>query len=115
MGDMLASGELVAAIGVEIDHPDVQPLIPDAKEAGFEALRRTGHYPINHAIVVRDDLLEAHPDLGPDLFDAFAQSKRMYLERGPIEETHRQAQEALAPAALMGIRARSLSSIPAHR
>jgi 4,5-dihydroxyphthalate decarboxylase len=93
MGDMLASGELVAAIGVDIDHPDVQPLIPDAKEAGFEALRRTGHYPINHAIVVRDDLLEAHPDLGPDIFDAFAQSKRMYLERGPIEETHRRVME----------------------
>jgi 4,5-dihydroxyphthalate decarboxylase len=93
MGDMLASGELVAAIGVDIDHPDVKPLIPDAKEAGFEALRRTGHYPINHAIVVRDDLLEAHPDLAPDVFDAFAESKRIYLDRGPIEETHRRVME----------------------
>src|SRR5882672_75922 len=30
MGDMLASGELAAAIGVEVNHPDVQPLIPNA-------------------------------------------------------------------------------------
>src|SRR4051812_1101505 len=37
MADMLASGELVAAIGVEAEHPDVKPLIPNAKEAGFEA------------------------------------------------------------------------------
>src|SRR5688500_14224583 len=57
MEDMVASGELVAAVGVEMKHPDVQPLIPNAQEAGFEALRRSGHYPINHAIVVKDDIL----------------------------------------------------------
>src|SRR5581483_4492001 len=43
MADMLASGELAAAIGVEVDHPDVQPLIPDALEAGLAALRTRGH------------------------------------------------------------------------
>lgn len=93
MNDMLASGELVAAIGVEIDHPDVKPLIPNAKEAGFDALRQRGHYPINHAIVVKDDLLKAHPELGPDIFNAFAEAKRRYLERGPVEETHKRVME----------------------
>jgi 4,5-dihydroxyphthalate decarboxylase len=81
MGEMLISGELVAAIGIEVDHPDVKPLIPDAQEAGLEALRQHGHYPINHTVVVRDDLLHAHPDLAPDIFNAFAESKRVYLER----------------------------------
>src|SRR3954470_6689341 len=61
MEDMLASGELPAAIGVETDHPDVKPRIPHAQEAGFEALRRRGHYPINHTVVVKDELLSAHP------------------------------------------------------
>src|SRR6185295_6799477 len=78
MADLLASGELVAAIGAETDHPDVKPLIANPKEAGYEALRKTGHYPINHLMVVKDEVLEAYPGLGPDLFDAFAQSKRMY-------------------------------------
>src|ERR1700704_5580705 len=32
MGEMLASGELAAAIGVEVDHPEVKPLIPHALE-----------------------------------------------------------------------------------
>src|SRR5207248_10499272 len=32
MDDMLAAGELVAAIGVEAKSPDVRPLIPDALE-----------------------------------------------------------------------------------
>jgi len=89
MADLLASGELVAAIGAETDHPDVRPLIANPKEAGYEALRKTGHYPINHLMVVKDEVLEAYPGLGPDLFDAFAQSKRMYVERlkaGAIEK-----------------------------
>ncbi len=81
MADMVVSGELPAAINVDIDHPDVKPLVPDAKEAGFEALRRRGHYPINHTIVVRDELLEAHPALAADLFEAFADSKRRYVEK----------------------------------
>ena len=89
MADMLASGELVAAIGVDSDHPDVRPLIPNAKEAGFEALRTRGHYPINHLMVIREALLEKHPYLARDVFDAFAEAKRVYLDRlrsGTIEK-----------------------------
>jgi 4,5-dihydroxyphthalate decarboxylase len=102
MADMVVSGELVAAIGIEVDHPDVKPLIPDAQEAGFEALRRRGHYPINHTLVVKDELLSAHPDLAPDIFNAFAEAKRLYVQRlksGKIEkptqidEVHRRVME----------------------
>lgn len=81
MADMLASGELAAAIGIEVDSPDVKPLIPNALEAGLTALRQRGHYPINHLIVVRDDLLREHPDLAADVFGAFAEAKRIYIER----------------------------------
>lgn len=81
MEDMLISGEIAAAIGIEVDHPDVKPLIPNAKEAGFEALRQRGHYPINHTLVVKDELLAARPDLAADIFNAFAEAKRLYIER----------------------------------
>jgi 4,5-dihydroxyphthalate decarboxylase len=102
MADMLASGELAAAIGVEVDHPDVKPLIPNALEAGLTALRSRGHYPINHTVVVKDDLLTAHPDLAPEVFNAFAEAKRLYVQRlksGQIEkptavdEVHRRVME----------------------
>jgi 4,5-dihydroxyphthalate decarboxylase len=89
MADMLVAGELAAAIGVEVEHPDVKPLIPDALEAGLAALRQRGHYPINHLVVIKDELLAAHGDLAPDVFDAFAESKRLYVERlasGRIEK-----------------------------
>jgi ABC-type nitrate/sulfonate/bicarbonate transport system substrate-binding protein len=81
MGDMLVSGELAAAIGVDVQHADVKPLIPDALEAGLAALRRNGHYPINHTVVIKDELIAAHPDLAADVFNAFAESKRRYVER----------------------------------
>ncbi|HTY68922.1 MAG TPA: ABC transporter substrate-binding protein [Alphaproteobacteria bacterium] len=81
MEDMLVSGELVAAIGVEAKHPDIAPLLPQAQEAGLAALRTRGHYPINHLVVIKDELLTAHPELAVDVFDAFAAAKRVYLER----------------------------------
>ena len=102
MADLVASGELVAAIGIDSDHPDVKPLIPNARETAYSALRDTGHYPINHLVVVKEDLLDAHPDLAPDLFEAFAESKRIYVERleagaiekmTPIDELHQRVME----------------------
>ncbi|MDH7794312.1 MULTISPECIES: ABC transporter substrate-binding protein [unclassified Beijerinckia] len=89
MEDMLISGELTAAIGVDVKHPDVQPLIPNALEAGLKALRERGHYPINHLVVIKDELLEQHPELATDVFNAFAESKRLYVEKlkaGQIEK-----------------------------
>jgi 4,5-dihydroxyphthalate decarboxylase len=89
MADLLVAGELAAAIGVEVDHPDVQPLIPNGLEAGLRALQRNGHYPINHTVVIKNELLAAHPELAVDVFDTFSRSKQIYIERlkaGEIEK-----------------------------
>jgi 4,5-dihydroxyphthalate decarboxylase len=111
--DMLATGELAAAVGVELKHSDVKPLIPNALEAGLKALRERRHYPINHLVVVRDELLDAHPDLASDVFNAFAEAKRLYLGRlkaGRIEkptaadETHRRVMEITGDPLPYGIK-----------
>lgn len=81
MEDLLDSGEIPAAIGISSDSPDVQPLIANADDVGLEALRTSGHYPINHLIVVRNDVLKQHPDVAKAVFDAFVESKRLYLEQ----------------------------------
>jgi 4,5-dihydroxyphthalate decarboxylase len=89
MADMLIAGELVAAIGVEVDHPDVVPLIPNALDAGLEALRTRGHYPINHLVVIKDEVLAAHPEVAAGVFRAFEESKNLYVEKlrtGTIEK-----------------------------
>lgn len=87
---MLESGELAAAIGaVSVDSPHVKPLIPNSSDAGFESLRNGGIFPINHTLVVKDEVLAAHPGLGADIFDVFAEAKRIYLRKlntGAIEE-----------------------------
>lgn len=78
---MLMDGELAAVIGVNVDSPDVAPLIPDPDEAGFAAMRSRGLYPINHLVVVKDELLRGRPGLGAEVFDAFARAKQSYVDR----------------------------------
>jgi 4,5-dihydroxyphthalate decarboxylase len=96
LADLVPAGELAAAIGVQPSSADLVPLIPDAAEAGFAALRRRGHYPINHLVVVRDDLLAAHPELATDVFEAFTEAKNLYVDR-----LRRDAIEAPTPTDLM--------------
>ncbi|HVL69752.1 MAG TPA: hypothetical protein VM364_21015 [Vicinamibacterales bacterium] len=80
--DLLVAGDLVAAVGAaKIESPDVKPLIPNAHDAGMAALRERGLYPINHTVVVKDDLLDAYPHLAAELFATFAEAKRLYVQR----------------------------------
>jgi 4,5-dihydroxyphthalate decarboxylase len=78
---MVTSGELPAAVGISIDDPGVEPLIANPTDAAFESLRARGLYPINHLVVVKDDLLDAHPGLAAAIFDAFAEAKDLYVAR----------------------------------
>jgi 4,5-dihydroxyphthalate decarboxylase len=82
LGQMLARGELAAAIGVgQVDSPDVRPLIPNAREAEAAWYRKTGIYPINHTVVVKDSLLRADPTLAPRLYAAFTEAKAGLLKQ----------------------------------
>lgn len=79
--ESLASGELAAAIGIRMEHPDVAPLIPDAGSHAFRLLARDHYYPINHLLVIKDTVLESYPNLAVELFEALGASKQLYLER----------------------------------
>jgi 4,5-dihydroxyphthalate decarboxylase len=78
---MLISGEIDAVIGVDVDHPDVAPLISNPEDAALAALSQRGFYPINHLVVVKDELLQQYPLLAPALFDAFTEAKQRYVAR----------------------------------
>jgi 4,5-dihydroxyphthalate decarboxylase len=91
--DMVLTGRLAAVIGLELDHPDVVPLIPDPAGAGLAALRDRGHYPINHLVVVRDELIAAHPGLPADVFAAFERAKDVYVQGGDLLPLHREVTE----------------------
>jgi 4,5-dihydroxyphthalate decarboxylase len=82
LGEMVANGEVAAAIGVgRVDSPDVKPLIPNAREAEAAWYQKTGIYPINHTVVVKDALLQADPTLAPRLFNVFKEAKAAFLQQ----------------------------------
>lgn len=85
--EMLLARELDAVVNAGIDHDGVVPLLPE--NATWESVKKTGFVPINHLVVVRDELLEAHPGLATTLFDAFTEAKHRYVARlrDGLEET----------------------------
>ena len=81
LGEMLIRGDLDAVVGVDVDHPDVAPLIAEPEEAAVTALRERSFYPINHLIVVKDEVLSRHSDVASAVFDAFTEAKQRYVRR----------------------------------
>ena len=69
------------SIGVDIDHPDVAPLIPDPEEAGARRAAAARPLPDQPPGRRPGRAAAAHPDLATAVFDAFAEAKRRYVER----------------------------------
>ncbi len=91
IAEVLTAGEVDAAVGdIRLDSPEIRPLIPDAHDAGADYFRKTGVYPINHTVVIRDSLLAERPWVAEELFNAFKASKETYLG-------HLSAGDALSP------------------
>lgn len=109
--EQLANGTLDAAVGLA-SGDGTRPLVPDAFDAGMAGLKGRGFYPINHLVVVRDDVLAEAPDLAGQLFDAFAASKQIYLddlsasriaEPTAIDRVHLAVQQVMADPLPYGI------------
>ncbi len=60
-----------------LDPAQVRTVIPDADAAAAAWSQRTGVYPINHVVVVKDALLAEHPWLADELMRLFNASKRL--------------------------------------
>jgi 4,5-dihydroxyphthalate decarboxylase len=84
LGGMLRSGEIDAAIGLsKIDPAEIRTVIPDADKAALAWFRNTQVYPANHAMVVKRDILAAHPWLGTELIALFEKAKAEAYRRNP--------------------------------
>ncbi len=80
--DLLAAGTIDAGVGaLPAGATGVERLFPDPLAAGAAYYEKTGVYPINHTIVVKNAVLERNPDVAPTLFRAFKASKDAYLAR----------------------------------
>lgn len=85
--EMLVSGEVDALFHaaeprafIEGD-ARVARLFPDPREVEQEYYRRTGIFPIMHAVAIRRDVSDQHPWLHKAVFDAYSQAKFMSYAR----------------------------------
>jgi 4,5-dihydroxyphthalate decarboxylase len=81
LAEMLIDGEIDAVIGVDVDHPDIAPLIDDPEKAAVTALEQRGFYPINHLVVVKNSVLQQYPDASYAVYDAFVEAKQRYVSQ----------------------------------
>jgi 4,5-dihydroxyphthalate decarboxylase len=83
LNDMLADGELDAVMSARrppcfiAGHPKVRRLFPDYRAVEREYYRKSGLFPIMHAVGVKRALVQEHPWLAASLYKAFLQAKRL--------------------------------------
>jgi 4,5-dihydroxyphthalate decarboxylase len=103
MKELLLSGAVDAALGeVAVDVPEIKPLIPDARNVAFESFRRTGVYPINHGVVVKNTVLKEMPWIGEELTRAFEAAKAEYRKDMKGNEIASWDKAATVNAAVVG-------------
>ncbi|HLK82454.1 MAG TPA: PhnD/SsuA/transferrin family substrate-binding protein [Xanthobacteraceae bacterium] len=95
LADMMAAGELSAGFDAnagigrsgsptggwqqrEANYPE---LFPNAEELEAAWYNKTGIYPMHGTIVVKDEILKAHPWLARSLYRAFAEAKARWLTK----------------------------------
>ena len=71
---MLIDGELDAALGEKVDHPDLKPLFADAAAEEKAWFARHKVQPINHMVVVSESLSRKHPDVVREVHRLLAES-----------------------------------------
>jgi 4,5-dihydroxyphthalate decarboxylase len=77
LGQMLLDGEVSAAIlGDKFPDPRLKQLIPDAEGAAKKWAERHGGIPINHMVVVREELSQSRPDIVKEVFRTVYGSKK---------------------------------------
>lgn len=111
LGEMLTKGEIAAGIGIMgIDSPDVKPLIPNAREAQADWFKKTGVFPMNNTVVIKNDVLASDPGIAVAMYEAFKQAKDSYLQRlkangpnGRDEEADARLQEVVGDPLPIGV------------
>ncbi len=83
LSQMLANGELDGVMSARTPscfvkgHPQVRRLFPDYRSAERDYYKKTGIYPIMHALGIRRDIYDKNRWLAASLFKAFLNAKRL--------------------------------------
>ncbi len=120
IGSMMLSGELDATLLYIVDpnlidrstadlwsHPDIKPIFPDAKAEGVRFYNKTGLYPINHGMVMKREVAEAHPWAILNVLKAFQQANAM-ATRQRMDHVDAYLEAGLLPADSRAVLAKPL-------
>lgn len=86
LGVMLEAGEIDALISADIPHgvlngsPKMRRLFVDYESAERDYYRRTGIFPIMHAVVVRRELAEQNPETVTAVYRGFCEAKQRTMD-----------------------------------
>jgi 4,5-dihydroxyphthalate decarboxylase len=105
---MLVDGELDAVLGEKVEHADLKPLFPESKTEELRWFGKHAVLPINHMVVVKQELCQNHPDIVREVHRLLAESiardrllfRRYDLQRSLECITKYSAQQKLIPGAL---------------
>jgi 4,5-dihydroxyphthalate decarboxylase len=61
-------------------HPKVARLFPDFRTTERAYFKKTGIFPIMHAVIIRNNLIEQHPWLPKAVFDAYSKAKKLMYD-----------------------------------
>ncbi len=83
--ELLESGDVAAGIaGTPVSQAaHIKPMYPDPAAACKDFYNRTGLFPLNHLVVVKDSVLQEHPWFAEALYDALKQSKAATFRADP--------------------------------
>ena len=89
LNDMLVKGELDAFLGAAWPAsfrtvPHVKKLFPNSREVEQEYYRKTGVFPIMHALVVKKSLYQEHPWVAQSIFNAMTEAMKWVLNLSQV-------------------------------
>lgn len=111
--DLLVDGDVDALFhaaeprAFQQGHPKIARLFSDSRATERDYFKKTGIFPIMHAVAVRRDVISAHPWLLKSVFDAYSQAKQLTYEAIKMTAWYKTslpwvAQEAEETRKLMG-------------
>jgi 4,5-dihydroxyphthalate decarboxylase len=103
---MLLDGELDAVLGEKSDQPGLRPLFPDVVAEEKSWFAKHGVIPINHMVVVSEELSRAHPEAVREVFWLLQQSAMAVGAASPrfdTEELRRSLQMIIRYTAQQGL------------
>jgi 4,5-dihydroxyphthalate decarboxylase len=74
---MLLEGELDAVLGEKAEHPELKPLFADEASEEKAWLEKHGVLPINHMVVVKQELSDHHPDAVREVHRLLQESNKL--------------------------------------